>query len=149
MKTRLKLVSLCLTLAMAAVPMLKAQSDSGDAGKNPPRERGPGGRRGPSIEMLTEQLGLTDEQKEKIAPILKEAEEQGRAIQKDASLSEDQKKEKMRANREETGKAITALLTPEQAKKFAEMRARGPRGGGDRPPRGEKGGKGEDKPADK
>jgi Spy/CpxP family protein refolding chaperone len=147
MKNRFKLVSLCLTLAIAAVPMMKAQSDSGDAGKNPPRERGPGGpggRRGPSIETLAEQLSLTDEQKEKIAPIMKQGEEQAQAIRKDGSLSDDEKREKARAIREETGKSITALLTPEQAKKFAEMRARGPRSGGDRP-KGEKG----EKPADK
>jgi Spy/CpxP family protein refolding chaperone len=146
MKNRFKFVALCLTLAIAAVPMLKAQSDSGDAAK-PPHERGPGGpggRRGPNIEMLAQELGLSAEQKEKIAPLLKQQEEKGQAIRKDESLSREQKMEQAKASREETQQAITALLTPEQAKKFAEMRARGPRGGGDRP-KGEKG----EKPSDK
>ncbi len=136
MKTRLKFVALCLSLAVTAVPMLKAQSDSDNAAK-PARERGPGGpggRRGPSIDMLAQELGLSAEQKEKIAPILKDQEEKGQAIRKDESLSREQKMEKAKALREESQKAITALLTPEQAKKFTEMRARGPR-----PPKGEKG----------
>jgi Spy/CpxP family protein refolding chaperone len=150
MKNRLKLIPLCLTLAIAAVPMVKAQSESNDAAK-PAHERGPGGpggRRGPTIEMLAEQLGLSAEQKEKIAPIMKQQREDEQAIRKDDSLSREQKMEKAKAAREETQKAITALLTPDQAKKFAEMRARGPRGDGDRPSKGEKGDKG-DKPADK
>ena len=151
MKTRLKYLALCLTLAMAAVPMVKAQSDSADAPKTP-RERGPGGpggRRGPNVDTLAEELGLSAEQKAKVAPLLKQQEEQGQAIRKDESLSREQKMEKVKATREETQKAITALLTPEQAKKFAEMRAHGPRGGdGERPRKGKKDESGE-KPADK
>lgn len=60
------------------------------------------------------------------------------AIRKDESLSREQKMEKSRAVREESQKAINAVLTPEQAKKFAEMRQRGPRGG-ERPAKGDKG----------
>jgi protein CpxP len=136
MKNRLKFLPLCLSLAFAVVPALKAQSD--DAAK-PTHERGPGGggRRGPNIEMLAEKLDLTAEQKEKIAPILKQQEEQMQAIRKDESLSREQRMEKSKAVREDGQKSIEALLTPEQVKKFAELRANAPRPGGDRP-KGEK-----------
>ncbi len=133
MKNHLKLIPLCLTLAIAAVPMLKAQSAETP---NPPRERGPGGPGGPNLEMLAEELGLTAEQKAKLGPILKHQMEQMRAIRQDESFTREQRMEKGRAVREEGQKAITAVLTPEQAKKFSEMRAR--RGGGDRPAKGEK-----------
>ena len=128
MKNHLKFLPLCLTLAFAVVPVLKAQSD--DSAK-PAHERG--GRRGPNIEMLAEKLGLTAEQKEKIAPILKQQEEQMQAIRKDDSLSREQKMEKAKTVREDGQKAIEALLTPDQVKKFAELRANAPRG-----PKGEK-----------
>jgi Spy/CpxP family protein refolding chaperone len=146
MKTRLKFVSLCLTLAMAVVPALNAQAQAGDAAAPGKRERGPGGPGGPGgrLEMLAQELNLTADQKAKIAPLLKHEGEQMKAVRDDQSLSQDQKKEKAKAIREEGQKAIAAVLTPEQAKKLAEMRAQGPRG--DRP-RGEHG-KGE-KPADK
>lgn len=149
MNTRLKIVSLCLTLAVAFVPTLKAQSESGDA-PHAKRERGPGGPGGPGgrLQMLAEELELTADQKAKIGPMLKNEAEQLKAIHDDKSLSDDQKKEKAKAVREEGRKSISAVLTPEQAKKLSEMRPRGPRGGGDRPPRGEHGEKG-DKPANK
>lgn len=142
MKNPLKFLSLCLTLAMVAAPVVKAQSD--DAAK-PARERGPGGGRGPTLEMLAEQLELTAEQKEKIAPIWKHQAEQMQAIRKDDSLSREQKMEKTKAAREETHKAIEALLTPEQAKKFSEMRPNGPRAGGGERPKGHKKGEKSDK----
>ncbi len=111
---------------------------------------GPGGagrQAGPFLRALRgglSTLDLTADQKAKIAPLLKHEAEQMKAVRDDQSLSQDQKKEKAKAIREEGQKAVAAVLTPEQAKKLAEMRPQGPRG--DRP-RGEHG-KG-DKPADK
>ena len=137
MKTRLKFLPLCLTLAFAVVPALKAQSD--DAAK-PAREHG--GGRGPNFDGFADRLGLSADQKEKIEPIWKKQEEQGRAILKDKSLSQEEKQDKIKAARAETQKAIEALLTPDQVKKFAEMREHGPRG--DRP-KGEKKGDNADK----
>ena len=146
MKNRLKLVSLCLTLAIAVVPSLKAQSEGGDA-PHAKRERGPGGPGGPGgrLEMLAHELDLTADQKAKLGPLLKNEAEQLKAIRDDQSLSPDQKKEKAKAIREEGQKAVAAVLTPEQAKKMSEMRQRGPRGDGERPRRGEKGDKPENK----
>jgi Spy/CpxP family protein refolding chaperone len=142
MKNRFKFIALCLSLAMVAVPMVKAQSESKDAA-NPPRERGPGGPggRGPNFEKIAEELGLTADQKAKAEPIFKE---QAKKMQGMRDLPPDERREKMKAMREENHKALAEILTPEQLKKFDEMRPRG----GDRPPRGEKGEKGE-KPADK
>jgi len=141
MKIQSKLTSLLLTAVLAAVPALRAQSAETPA---PARENGPGGpggpggRGGPNLQMLAEELGLTADQKAKLGPIMKHQQEQMQALRKDESLSQEQRREKGRALREENQKAIAAVLTPEQAKKFADLRERGPRGGGERPAKGEK-----------
>lgn len=132
MKNQLKLTSLILTAALAAIPALQAQSTESPA---PARERGPGGPggRGPNLEMIAEELGLSADQKAKLAPIMKHQAEQMQAIRQDESLSREQRMEKVRTIREAGRKDIEAVLTPEQAKKFADLRARGPRGDGERP----------------
>lgn len=135
MKSCSQLLSLFLTAALAAVPALQAQPAEG---KNAAHERGPGGGRGQNLERLSEELGLTADQKAKLGPIMKGQMEQMQALRKDESLSQEQRREKGRALREENQKAIAAILTPEQAKKFAEMRERGPRGDGEHPHKGEK-----------
>jgi protein CpxP len=137
MKYQNKLTALILTAALAAIPVLHAQSTES---QTPAQERGPGGPGGggrPNLERLAEELGLTADQKAKLGPIMKHQQEQMQALRKDESLSQEQRREKGRALREENQKAIAAILTPEQAKKFAEMRERGPRGG-ERPAKGEK-----------
>jgi len=135
MKYQSKLTALILTAALAAIPVLHAQSTES---QTPAQERGPGGGGRPNLERLAEELGLTADQKAKLGPIMKHQQEQMQALRKDESLSQEQRREKSRALREENQKAIAAILTPEQAKKFAEMRERGPRGGGERPAKGEK-----------
>lgn len=143
MKFQTKFLSVLLTLSLAAVPALKAQS--ADENKQPARERGQGGpgggRGGPNIEMLEKELGLSADQKAKLEPILKA---QGQKMQELRDLPQDQRREKGRALREATQKEIEAVLTPDQIKKFGELRQRGGQGqrgggGGERPaPQGEK-----------
>jgi len=141
MKSLSKFLALSLTLAIASVPSLQAQPAEG---QNAAHEHGPGGPGGPgggnrpNLDRLAEELGLTADQKAKLGPIMKHQQEQMQALRKDESLSQEQRREKGRALREENQKAIAAVLTPEQAKKFAELRERGPRGGGERPGKGEK-----------
>jgi Spy/CpxP family protein refolding chaperone len=141
MKNSLKLISLCLALAGIAVPVLKAQP--ADA-PSQPRERGerggPGGRGGgPNLEAMAKELDLTADQKAKLGPILKE---QAKKMQELRDLSPEERREKGRALREENHKALATVLTPEQLKKFDEMRPRGgqgQRGGGEKgEKRGEK-----------
>ena len=138
MKNPFKLTTLCLALAItAAVPALRAEGEDAKPAAPEHGPRGPG--RGPNLEMLSEQLGLSADQKAKIGPILKQERDQLKALRDDQSLSREQKMDKMRSIREENAKAVRAVLTPDQAKKLDEMRAQGPRGGrGGHMPRGEK-----------
>ncbi len=112
------------------------------AGKPEGERRGPGGRMSPEerLKMMTEKLGLTQDQQDKIkaiqeknAPQFKELMAKGRENLSDAD--KEKAKELMKSQFEEIG----AVLTPEQKEKMKEMR--GP--GGDRKP-----GEGRAKPGD-
>ena len=123
-----KLFLAALAAAAVAGPALRADEPRPDASR-PERRGGPGG---PNLEQLSEQLGLSADQKARLAPVLKSQAEKLRALRDDQSLDRSAKMEKMRAIREEGNKAIAAVLTPEQVTKFHElrekMRERGPRG---------------------
>lgn len=95
--------------AMLAVPVsISAQSDT-------PQQRmmrKPGG----NIEMMTQQLNLTDEQKEKLEKVFED-------------MKPGENKEDMEKNREEMDKKIKEILSDEQYEKFTEMQKnRGKRG---------------------
>jgi len=119
----------------------KAPPPSGEKpGPKPDGERrapgGPGGRMNPEerMKMMTEKLGLTQEQQDKIkaiyeknGPQLRELMAKGRE-----NLSEADK-EKARGIMKSQFEEIGAVLTPEQKEKMKELR--GPGGpGGDRKP---------------
>jgi periplasmic protein CpxP/Spy len=80
------------------------------------------GQRANQLERLSKELNLTDEQKEKVKPILDEQTKQMHATQEDASLNQEQKRDKMKQIHQTTHSQINDILTPEQQKKFAELK---------------------------
>lgn len=131
MKTPLSFLKIA-ALGLLAVPLV-TQAEDGKPG-HPPGGGRPGEHMDPAerLKMMSEKLGLSEDQKEKIkaifakdGPAMKELMSKGRE-----NLSEDDKaklKEMMKANREE----IATVLTPEQLAKMKE--GRGPKPGGDAP----------------
>lgn len=112
----------------------------------PPAGGPPGGPGGPGrgmqmsaedrLKQLSEALGITDEQKTQIKPILEEEIAALKAIFDDKSLERDARREKMKAVRDSAASKIEAILTPEQKAKFEKIKnARANWGGG---PRGER-----------
>lgn len=100
---------------------------SGLGAAEPPPERNPLAR----MEALRGKLGLSEEQWEKLQPLLKQEGEKVREILSDASLSQEQKRAKAKEATMEGRKQFTALLTPEQREKLAvEMKNRPGRLGG-------------------
>jgi Spy/CpxP family protein refolding chaperone len=73
------------------------------------------------LQMLSEKLSLTDDQKAKLKPILQDQMQQMKAVREDSSLSEDQRRAKMKSIHESLHDKINAVLTPEQQAKFKEM----------------------------
>jgi periplasmic protein CpxP/Spy len=80
------------------------------------------GQRANHLEWLSKELNLTDEQKEKVKPILDEQAKQMHAAQEDTSLTQEQKHDKMKQIHQATHSQINEILTPEQQKKFAELK---------------------------
>ena len=73
------------------------------------------------LQMLSEKLNLTDDQKAKVKPILQDQMQQMKAVREDSSLSEDQRRAKMKSIHESLHDQINAVLTPEQQAKFKQM----------------------------
>ena len=81
------------------------------------------GQHASRLEWLSKQLSLTDEQKAKLKPILEDEGKQMRAVREDTSLSQEQKHAKMKQLHETSDSQINDILTPEQQKKFVELKA--------------------------
>lgn len=80
------------------------------------------GQHASQLEWLSKELNLTDEQKTKLKPILADQNKQMRSAKEDASLTPDQKRDKMKQIHESTSSQINDILTPDQQKKFAELK---------------------------
>jgi periplasmic protein CpxP/Spy len=70
---------------------------------------------------MSERLNLTQEQKEKIRPILQHQVDQWKALRADTSLSEEDRHAKAREIGKSTHEQIAQILTPEQRDKMKEM----------------------------
>lgn len=96
--------------------------DSGTQQTNP-QAQAQGMHHGSRLEWLSKELNLTDDQKAKVKPILSDEGKQMQAAKEDTSLSQEQKRDKMKQIHETTNSQINDILTPEQQKKFAELKA--------------------------
>jgi TolA-binding protein len=103
-----------LLFACASPALTRAQSGSPDAGQTQaaPAKNAP----------AKPDLNLTDDQKAQMKKIRQDAKSQISAVQNDASLSADQKQEKLQQIHRDTHKQEEAVLTPEQKKTQREWR---------------------------
>ena len=74
------------------------------------------------LQEVAKELNLTDEQKEKLKPIVQAEWEKVRELRADTSLSREQKIEKLKALKEELAPKVKEILTPEQLAKWKEIR---------------------------
>ena len=119
---RLPMIVLALALCTAvgfaqtdssASPAPSQQND----GQMQRGHRGHGMRGGRDGNFL-QSLNLSQDQKDKMRPILQEQREQMRQVFQDQSLSREQRMDKMRQIHETTASRVRALLTPDQQKTF-------------------------------
>lgn len=89
------------------------------AEENPAGRRGQG--RGDRLTAMAEQLSLTDEQKEKLKPILEEQSKKMREIFQDSNVSREDRMKKMQELRDATNAKIKPILTKEQQEKWDKM----------------------------
>jgi Spy/CpxP family protein refolding chaperone len=74
------------------------------------------------LQMLSEKLNLTEDQKAKLKPILQDQAQQLKALHNDPALSPEQKSAKKKIIHELTHDQINNVLTPEQQDKFKQMK---------------------------
>jgi Spy/CpxP family protein refolding chaperone len=75
------------------------------------------------LRMLTQQLNLTPEQRDKIRPIVTDEGEQLHDVRIDERMTPDQKRAKVLEIRETFSPKIAAELTPEQQEKWKKLQA--------------------------
>ncbi|HEY6308613.1 MAG TPA: hypothetical protein VI488_19380 [Candidatus Angelobacter sp.] len=132
-----------LAISLLGTAAFAQQNPPPPPGGNQPQQ---GQRHGmPSVDdqvkMLSDRLNLTADQQTKIKPILEDQRTQMQALMKDDSLSQDDRRAKMRSLRESTNSKIRDVLTDDQKKQFDEMqqqmrdRMRQPPSGGDNNPK--------------
>jgi Spy/CpxP family protein refolding chaperone len=79
------------------------------------------------LEELTKKLGLTPDQQKQVGDIIKAGREQMKALHDDDSMSDEDKRAKMKEDMADTKAQIRAVLTAEQQKIFDTLPTRGPR----------------------
>ncbi len=111
---RNKLLRYVTSLAMVsalAVPAVFAKApampvpQSVATAEQTPRER---------LQAAVDSLKLTDDQQAKLQPMFADAKSKGQAVLNDSSLSDDQKKAKLKGIYGELKKNVNSVLTPEQ-----------------------------------
>ena len=104
------LVSLGLAAALAA-PVALAKPQTATAPQTAGKEMG---MHGGGLQAAVESLNLTDDQKAKVKDIFADAKTKRQAVSSDASLSDEQKKAKMKELHSATMAKLNEVLTPEQ-----------------------------------
>jgi len=103
------LVSLCLVAALAVI-LAPRNSQAATAPQAGGKEMGMHG----GLQAAVESLNLTDDQKAKVKDIFADAKTKKQAVSSDASLSEEQKKAKMKELHTSIMAKLNEVLTPDQ-----------------------------------
>jgi len=100
------------------------QSQNDNQNQNGQRRgrRGAMQRQRQHMAMISEKLGLSDQQKAQFQKIARDTRQQATSIRQDSSLNDDQKKEKIQALRKQQHQQMFTVLTDEQKQKLKEMR---------------------------
>jgi len=78
------------------------------------------------LQQVSQQLKLTDDQKEKLRPIFKEQAGKVRELRANKDLSREDRLVKAKAIREDLEAKVKPILTPEQLEKWNKLRSEGP-----------------------
>jgi Spy/CpxP family protein refolding chaperone len=121
---RMKKALLCGLLGIAIVgcgSALNAQMPPGpNAGHRPGKPMTTDER----LQRLTQALSLTDDQQQKIRPILESETQQLDALHQSTTLTGPERRDKMLAIRDTTTSQIKPILNPDQQTKYEQMMAR-------------------------
>ena len=134
----MKTSKLIAIIALGGLAAFGTVAQAQDATNTPPagEHHRPGGPGGPRMGgRMAEELGLSADQKTKFEAIMKDQAEQMKTLRDDTSLSQEDKRAKIKAIREATNDKVKAILTADQYAKYLELQKlqhnrRGPGGPG-------------------
>jgi Spy/CpxP family protein refolding chaperone len=106
--------------AILAVGSLTVFGSIAQAQDSTPSTNAPAGGKA-RLGKFDEQLGLTGDTQTKFDAIIKDQQEQLKAVHSDDSLTPEDKKAKMKEIRTATSEKVKALLTPDQYTKYQEV----------------------------
>jgi periplasmic protein CpxP/Spy len=125
---RKQICSLALSSLFAlGVAIAAPQSSAPAQDQAAPQQKGEwAGRHGApdpnkEVQHLTKKLNLTADQQNQILPILTARQQQMESIRNDSSLSQQDRRAKMRAAREDSDTKIRAVLNDDQKKTYDQM----------------------------
>jgi Spy/CpxP family protein refolding chaperone len=104
-----------------------AAPSDGTQGAPAPAPEHRGRRGGFVLEELTQKLTLTADQQKQVGDLIKSSREQMKTLHEDESMSDEDKRAKMKEITSTTRSQIRALLTPAQQAIFDTLPTRGPR----------------------
>ena len=114
-----------LTVLVVLATALFLMGQTATAPQTPPQGHeamGSTGSPDAHLQMLSEKLNLTEDQKAKLKPILEDQAQQLKSLHADSSLTPEQKIAKKKAIHETTHDQINSMLTPEQQEQFKQMK---------------------------
>lgn len=119
----LSLWTVIASLAACGTVAAQEKKDEKPGEKAPARGEGKRGDPQERLKQLAEELKLTDEQKEKLKPILQEEGEKLKALREDTTTAREAKVAKYREIQQGIEAKIKPILTAEQAEKWEKARA--------------------------
>jgi len=110
----------------AANVAVRAQDSTNTPPATPPAAAHPhpGPKGGMNFEYTATQLGLTDDQKEKVRPILEDMRQKAADLNKDTTLSQEDRRAKRLEIREAANAKLKEVLTTDQFAKWQKMGVR-------------------------
>lgn len=125
-RVRMLLVAVLLAgfaaFAQDSAPTPPATTATPPATTSPRHNHMHGDRAEQRLKRMAKRLSLTDDQKEKVRPILQDEEKQLTNLESDGNLTPQQKRKKEREIRVSSRSQIDAILTPEQKEKLPSGR---------------------------
>ena len=114
-------VTLLVSIRMGAASQQGGSSSNpGAAANTRSPQASPGDKTDPDTPEADDSLKLTDDQKARIKSIRDDAQDQVKAMQKDKTLSDDQRQKKAKQIKMDTRKQVWSVLTAEQRTIWAE-----------------------------
>jgi len=120
-----------LATAFSTAALIGADDPGSETKPKAARKQGEGGnqireRARDRMQQIAQELNLTEDQKTQLKPILNKEVAKLKALRGDASLTREQRQEKVKAIREEIKREVKPVLTAEQWEKWEKIRQERP-----------------------